>query len=175
MSPYVIATALPDDAEAIATVQVLTWQAAYKGLLPDSCLDTLDIDQRTGEWRRLLANSAGHALVARQHDQIIGFCDFGPSRDAGSSSAIGELYTIYLLPQHWGQSIGSALIVAALRELRGRGFDQVTCWVLSTNTRAIRFYEKHDFLRDGTVKTDQIQGTLLNEIRMRRLLPNNSG
>jgi hypothetical protein len=37
--------ATPDDADAIASVHVRSWQAAYRGIVPDAMLDALSIQR----------------------------------------------------------------------------------------------------------------------------------
>lgn len=38
--------ARPDDASALASVHVGTWQVAYRGLLPDAYLSTMSVGAR---------------------------------------------------------------------------------------------------------------------------------
>ena len=40
-----IRTATPEDARAIAEVHVASWRAAYRGVLPDTYLDRLSVDE----------------------------------------------------------------------------------------------------------------------------------
>ena len=42
-----IREALPSDAYDVATVDVLSWQAAYKDIIPDEYLSGLDIEKKT--------------------------------------------------------------------------------------------------------------------------------
>lgn len=46
------------DERAIAEVHVHTWQAAYRGQLPDAFLDSLSVECRTRGWSRIIAQSA---------------------------------------------------------------------------------------------------------------------
>jgi hypothetical protein len=52
--------ATPQDAAALAAVEVRCWRAAYRGLMPDSFLDTLCQTEKTAAWRQnlLLRRSA---------------------------------------------------------------------------------------------------------------------
>ncbi|MER6578988.1 hypothetical protein [Nonomuraea sp. NPDC001023] len=50
-----IRKATPADAQAIAEIHVRSWQAAYRGLLPQDHLDGLDPAARRPGWERLLA------------------------------------------------------------------------------------------------------------------------
>ena len=62
-----IRAARMQDAPEIAVVHVRSWQAAYRGLLPQAYLDGLDPAQRIGRWERSLSAagwSDGGTLVA---------------------------------------------------------------------------------------------------------------
>ena len=43
--------ATPEDARAIADIQVETWRAAYVGMMPQRVLDELDVEARERMWR----------------------------------------------------------------------------------------------------------------------------
>ncbi len=76
MSALVIRDARAEDAEDIAGVHVRSWQAAYRGLIDQSVLDGLSVDERAAGWRRILAEplptSLG-TLVAVRDDRLIGW------------------------------------------------------------------------------------------------------
>jgi hypothetical protein len=46
------------DERAIADVHVRTWQAAYRGQVPDAFLDGLSIERRTQAWSQIIAQSS---------------------------------------------------------------------------------------------------------------------
>ena len=170
MNTCTITPAVPSDAPAIAQVHVATWQAAYRGQLPDAFLDALDVHQRETMWRRLLADPSRTTLVMRSDAGVTGFCDVGPSRDADSLVHTAELYSIYLLPSWWGGGHGTRLLQAALACLQEQGHADVICWVLHTNQRALDFYAHHQFQSDGAEKTDMAGGLSFRELRLRRSL-----
>src|SRR5437870_811356 len=89
LSGYDPATA--DDADAIATVHVRSWQAAYRGIVPDAHLDRLSIDRRAATWRESLANRPPDVFVAEREGRMLGWISVGKSRDADADSNTGEL------------------------------------------------------------------------------------
>ncbi|MEU0570394.1 GNAT family N-acetyltransferase [Nonomuraea sp. NPDC005983] len=162
------------DADDIATVHVRSWQAAYRGLIPQNYLDGLDPARRRPVWERLLTETSWPrqgVLVAEVDGSIAGFAGIGPTRDHDEDPAsTGEVSTIYLLPQVWGVGIGRRLMAAALESLTVAGYKQATLWVLDTNAQARRFYESNDWHADGLIKHDRTLGFTLTEIRYRRTL-----
>ena len=54
MSEPAVRSATVADADEIAAIHVLSWQVAYRGLMPQEYLDGLDPAQRAERWRRHL-------------------------------------------------------------------------------------------------------------------------
>lgn len=160
----------PRDAQAVARIHVRSWQVAYRGQLPDAFLDGLsaEIDQRRVRWERLIAEAASRRwtqLVTDAGGSVTGFVTFGPSREEPS---VGEVYAIYVAPEHWGRGHGRALFSAAAQGLLNAGYDEATLWVLETNARARRFYEIAGWIADSAVRTERQGEVDLREVRYRR-------
>ena len=171
--PAVRAATVRDAAE-IAAIHVRSWQAAYKGLLPQDYLDELDVSARVEGWRRTLCAtdwSRSGVMVVHPERELLGFAGFGPTRDNDDDgSAVAEIRSIYLLPEAWGKGFGKRLMCSALTRLASAGYTQATLWVLQANSRARRFYETGGWVNDGTVKCDDSQGFPMQEIRYRKQL-----
>jgi len=165
--------ATPDDAPGIASVQVRSWQAAYRGLMPDEVLDRLSVPRRTEVWRSLAAGRPGEAVLVLEGDGgVEGFAHVCAGRDADVDVGTGEVSSIYLLPSAWGKGNGRALMDAVVRRLSADGYHTAVLWVLVTNDRARRFYDAAGWVCDGAEKTDLVGGTApITETRYRRLLP----
>lgn len=170
-----IRPARDDDAAQLGVVHVLSWQAAYRDLLPQPFLDGLDPARRARYWERALGETADRRyglLVADAGDRLAGFAHFCPSRDEDADPArTGELSSIYLLPESWGQGVGRLLMAAAVAGLAAAGFGQATLWVLDSNDRARRFYKAAGWAMDGAVKQEEGPGFTLTEVRYHRPLP----
>lgn len=159
-----------DDARGIAIVHVLTWQTAYQGIVPQDALDVLDVDDREARWRSgWLSGDEMTMWVAEDAGEIAGWCIVGASRDSDQRAAPGELYGIYVHPDHWGRGPGQSLFDTGVANLRER-FDEATLWTLDRNARARRFYERNGWTFDGTTKSDDSRGFVLNEVRYRTSL-----
>ena len=164
-----IRPATPTDAGTIAGVHVATWQAAYRGLIPHSVLDALDVESRAAFWHRLLSTTH-HTFVAESGTGIIGFCSLIPSRDG--EAGVAEIAALYVTPAHWREGAGSALGSAAIRAAVEGGYSCITLWVLAANSAAISFYEAQGFSRDGATRTEETaSGVSLYEVHMKRQLP----
>ena len=155
-----------EDANDIASVHISSWRSAYKGLMPDDVLRGLNIESRTKSWRKILSGDATVTIVAEMSDIIVGFSNFGRSREPESAISEGEILAIYLVESHWSKGIGGKLLARSLEELRNQGYKSAMLWVLESNTRAIEFYSKYGFVSDGNIKIEERPYMILREQRM---------
>jgi GNAT superfamily N-acetyltransferase len=156
------------DAEAIARVHVRTWQGAYGHVFPAHRLASISLERRAELWRSALPGAPA-ALVAEVDDEVVAFASVGPSNDA-DGDGVGELYAIYVEPEHWDTGVGRELAAAADDALRALGFGEATLWVLEDNPRARRFYEAGGWRVDGTTRTGTHLGVETTEVRYRKAL-----
>lgn len=156
-----------DDAAGIARVHVRAWQDGYAGHVDQAFLDGLSVDDRTALWRDvyLARPSEGSRLVAVVDGEIIGFVV--GTTDSPSADRVGEIYSIYVDPPHWGTGIGSRLLRAATEEIRADGPRSLVLWVLDGNRRAIDFYESRGWAFDGGRKDELIGDRLAPHVRYR--------
>jgi len=168
--PVTIRAAAPADAAEISRVHIATWQAAYRGQVGDAFLDGLAerLDGRIDWWRRRIAAGAS-VLVTEDTGRVTGFAGFGRA-EPPSDPDLGEVYAIYVDAPQWDRGHGRMLMATALDALRADGFAAAVLWVLETNARARRFYERGGWAADGGTKTENIGGEQLEEVRYRRAL-----
>lgn len=169
----VVRPAVRADARAIATVRVETWRAAYDGLIAREALDRLDVDReaerRSARWAENHVDPRSAEFVAEVDGQTAGWAVVGPSRDADAGGD-GEVFALYALPAFWSQGVGHALLRDGEDFLRRAGFRRGLLWYLEGNERAARFYERHGWIEDGTLKDDDrlVGGEAAHALRERR-------
>ena len=156
------------DVPAIAAVRIRSWQAAYRGSVPQDYLDALDVD---AEIVRRQGGPLDGQHVAVVDRSVVGWLHVGPYRaDEGEDvpgPSCGEVAAIYALPELWGRGVGRSLLGYGLGELRRLGLSPVLLWVLVANERARRFYEQAGFRADGPVADFAVGGATLPELRYR--------
>jgi ribosomal protein S18 acetylase RimI-like enzyme len=157
------------DADGIAAVHVRSWQAAYRGLLPQAYLDGLSVTDRAASWRHELSALPAdrRPWVALVEERVRGFVIAGPSRDEDGDPDTAEIHALYVDPECWDLGVGRALMHHQVDFLRRRGYRHATLWVLADNLRATGFYEAGRWARDGAVKSVVIAGQTLQEVRYR--------
>jgi len=68
------------DAAEIARVHVATWRSAYRGLLADDFLESLNEAHYTERWKRVIGDGFSRVFVVDDPEGIVGFASGG--RDA---------------------------------------------------------------------------------------------
>ncbi len=165
-----IRLAVPDDALAIATVHVRSWQKAYRKLLPAEYLDQLRPEDRAPHYDLSNADPAQLCtVVAIEKNAIVGFATTGPSRDADLPGH-GELRALYVDPDRWGKLVGASLLSVARANMFELRITKAYLWLLKGNRRADRFYRKDLWTHDGRERTETVWGVACNELRYRRVL-----
>ena len=138
---FAVREATLEDAEGIARVHTDSWQTSYRGILPDTVLDRIDVGQRTESRRKILRDHSVFKLVAYDvtHGDIVGFCDAGASRR--NVPYKGEVYAIYLAHRAKRHGLGQEMFDRVMAWLVAQDMRSMIVWVLENNHHARRFYE----------------------------------
>ncbi len=157
-----IRPAKPSDAESCAKIHIQSWEETYRGIMPDSILNSVKLESRLKMWGKIIIEPTIFTFVAEvEGEGIIGYCSVGKNRSLLFSNH-GEIAGIYLLQKYHGMGIGVALFNRGMRHLASLGFTKMALWVLTEN-KTRRFYEK---LSDtpGLCQEVPVEGTVLKEI-----------
>ena len=165
MADIIVRGAQPEDAERIARVHVASWQGTYRGIVSDSVLDNLSVEERTQAWLEVIGKPESPVTVSCRGDTITGFVGYGPARD-DDVSGDGELYAIYVHPDDWNTGTGAKLMGTCSDWLKDR-FPSAVLWVLRDNDRARRFYESWNWKPDGKSEVLDGLGEGIVEVRYR--------
>ncbi len=141
-----------------AYVHWKSWQESYAGLVDAGYLQRLTLEK----CEEMAFRWPDGIWVAKLDGQVVGFAACGPDREHPGD---GEIYAIYVLEAYQKQKIGWRLMQLCLEELRGCG--RVSIWVLADNDKAIRFYHRAGFTRDGAERILNL-GAPVKAIRMTR-------
>ena len=141
MSRFAIREASSDDASGIARAHIESWRTSYRGILPDTILDRIDVGQRVDTRKKILKDRSVFQLVAYDltHGDIVGFCDAGSSRRRVPFA--GELYAIYLVHHAKRHGLGQQMFERVQAWLAANDMRSMIVWVLENNHHARRFYE----------------------------------
>ncbi|MGW7684740.1 N-acetyltransferase family protein [Kribbella sp. NPDC054772] len=145
-----IRDAVPGDADALAELHARS-RAAYYGAGGHDVPAVPDEKYRE-TWRQMVADSRLVVLVAVLDDDIAGVITLDANgvfpTNAPNETRV-RLVGIFVEPDRWSSGVGTALMerfVSIARQADAVG--EVDVW--ERNSRAIRFYERHGWTRDGT-------------------------
>ncbi len=131
------------------------WREGYRDIVAPDRLADLPIERWRHEvgvgLRRPVADA--FTYVAEIDGRFAGYCYVAaPSREADLGPEAAELVAMYVDPDHWRQGVGGALMLAAVDRLAGLPYPEAVLWTFKENDRAIGFYERHGWRRDGAEK-----------------------
>ncbi|KAG0645693.1 putative N-acetyltransferase [Hyphodiscus hymeniophilus] len=164
MSSVSIREAVIQDAEELARVHILAWQETYRGIAPQSVLDSLDVNARIDSWKTWLNQEDHKAFVAVVDGNICGFIRGGPVKQpVRDPSFDAELYAINIIGDAKGKGTGRELVHHLVETLRPMGLSKMVVWVLAENPSR-RFYERLGAQDLGQQKIQHVGGVELTEV-----------
>lgn len=141
-----IRTATSSDADAVAGVHEVA-RAAYYGVPAPNAPDS----ERVAMWRSVIGNPSRAIVLCAERDlRVVGFLSMGPPiHEREDHRPVVEMHALYVLPEHWGTGIGARLHAHFVEHLGSvpDGVGVLDVW--DGNNRAIRFYERRGWVRDG--------------------------
>lgn len=151
-SPLTVRPARTDDADAMASVHVESWQQTYQGLMRDEVLnDPGMFPARRRFWNAVLTDEryrSFRAAVAEADGAVVGIALAGPGTEPDVAWD-AQLYVLYLLEAFHGSGAGRRLMDTVLPVGDAAGL-----WVADPNPRAQAFYAKQGFEADGESKVE---------------------
>ncbi|MGB9987395.1 N-acetyltransferase family protein [Salarchaeum japonicum] len=144
--------ASPDDLAEVQRVNALAWRAAYRGLVPDSVLDSLssDVAEDAAERRFSELREADGRVFVAADDDIVGYARvrWGDTKPFVDPSEAG-LKELYVHPDRWGEGVGTRLLERGLDSLP-EDTDALVVEALAGNERAQTFYTRRGFVHAGS-------------------------
>ena len=89
--------------------------------------------------RKLLAAEALHILAAQENNQLVGYCIASTHQD------VGEIDSLYVLPEYRSQQLGEILTTKAMEWLTQQSCSELNVYVAEGNEQASSFYERFGF------------------------------
>ena len=137
--------AVEDDLDAILSVGHRTWPPTYEPIAGADYV-AMGLAKWWTEDATIPAIRAGRVTVAELDGEVVGLASVGPHQ----SHLV--LWKLYVLPEHQGRGIGSALFDSVVARARGH-YSQIRATYLEGNKSAQTFYR-----RKGFVEVDRESG-----------------
>ena len=150
----ILRSACEDDAEdLIKYLKETAKETPY--LLREEDEINLAVEDEKGFINMRLEMDKALMLVAYIDGKHVGCCSFSPVAPFKRLAHRCGM-SIALYQEYWGCGIGSIMLETALRYAKEVGYEQVELEVVSSNTKAIKLYEKCGFKKYG-VKPDSMK------------------
>lgn len=138
---YSFRAAVKSDFKAIAMLHAKSWQENYRGAFSDHFLDNEVVDDRLKVWKNRLEKPEDHQfvhVVEVEHALAAFICGYiDDHREYGTLIDNLHVHSKYI-----GQGIGERLMIDAAKRLKEKDSVSMYLWVLASNAKAIRFYER---------------------------------
>ena len=110
-------------------------------------------------------------LVAELNGRVAGYIRLKPPTKLPENAHVVQVQGLAVHPDARRRGVAASLLDAAEETLRERGTRKLTLRVLSTNEAAIRLYERHGFVREGTLREEFcINGRFVDDVMMAKQL-----
>ena len=110
-------------------------------------------------------------LVAELDGRVVGCIRLKPPTKLPENAHVVQVQGLSVHPDSRRRGVAASLLDAAQETLRERGIRKLTLHVLSTNQAAIRLYQRHGFVREGTLLAEFcINGRFVDDVMMAKQL-----
>ena len=150
-------------ASTASHIYAASWKEAYKGIVPQDYLDTLDQER----WSRFFGvehDTFRKDYLLIEAGKAVATSSICTARDE-DFDGWGEIMSIYVLPEEFRKGYGRKLFIHDLKQLNAAGFEKIYLWVFEENPKARAFYEAMGFHWNGDRNSFEIAGKELVEVR----------
>jgi ribosomal protein S18 acetylase RimI-like enzyme len=152
------------DQAALAELEAMAWSAE------SGFPSTMAADRRDATFFRVGNPPEAH-LVAELNGRVVGYIRLKPPTPLPENTHVIQVQGLAVHPDARRRGVAAGLLDAAEATLRERGIRKLTLRVLSTNQAAIRLYERHGFVREGTLLEEFcINGRFVDDVMMAKML-----
>lgn len=142
MAEIEIRKATEDDIEAIVEIKIDGWKTAYRGIIDDAYLETLDKEEKMAKMRKYDLQDG--FIVAVIESEIVGFCSYIDSNQFSNEyrEIDCELCALYVKSDLKRNGIGRKLFLYVVNEFMEQQKSKMILWCLKENYAGRAFYEK---------------------------------
>jgi ribosomal protein S18 acetylase RimI-like enzyme len=152
------------DHAALTELEAIAWSAE------SGFPSTMGADQRNATFFDA-RNPPEAFLVAELNGRVAGYIRLKPPTKLPENAHVIQVQGLAVHPDARRHGVAAGLLDAAEEMLRERGTRKLTLRVLSTNEAAIRLYERHGFMREGTLLEEfRINGRFVDDVMMAKKL-----
>ncbi len=130
------------DISSVADIQVNGWKTAYKGIIDDVILNSMNKDEKI---KRFEGNYKKNGfVVAELENEVVGFCRYADSNEftPNMQDIDCEITALYVKPDLKYNGIGTKLFQFVVNEFKNQSKSKMILWCLKDNEPSKKFYTK---------------------------------
>ena len=130
-----------DDIPSVVDIQMNGWREAYKGIIDDDILDSMN---RIDKIERMKNNYKDEPFVVAVLDnEVVGFCRYAYDNHYCPDYPVDcEIVALYVKPELKYQGIGTKMFNYVVNEFKKINKKRMIIWCLRDNYPSRKFYEK---------------------------------
>ena len=130
-----------DDIPNVVDIQINGWLSAYRGIIDDNYLDSMDRNKKIEKMENNYQE--GYFIVAELNKEIVGFTRYyDDNRYSPDYSVDCELMALYVKPELKYQGIGTKMFNYVVNDFKRMNKKRMIIWCLKDNYPSRKFYEK---------------------------------
>ncbi len=142
MENIIIRNVNEKDISSVAYIQVNGWKTAYKGIIDDVILNSMNKDEKI---KRFEGNYKKNGfVVAELENEVVGFCRYADSNEftPNMQDIDCEITALYVKPDLKYNGIGTKLFQFVVNEFKNQSKSKMILWCLKDNEPSKKFYTK---------------------------------
>lgn len=142
MENIIIRNVKKEDIPEVVDIQISGWQTAYKGIIDDLFLSSMNKEERIKQ--RNEDYTKGGFIVAELDKEIVSFCRYIANNTFSPETpeVDCELLGLYVKPNLKNNGIGTKMFQYVLKEFKKQNKTKMILWCLKDNFPSRNFYEK---------------------------------
>jgi ribosomal protein S18 acetylase RimI-like enzyme len=142
--------------------------------MPQDFLDNIDVSEREKRWAEGFEKypEQVNLVAVDENGNVLGFVSGNENRE-DNPEIDGELWAIYIHPEKTHLGIGTKLFNVFKEKLISKDMKTMNVWVLGSNTKACKFYEKMGGVLSNKTKIETIAGVELPHVSYEYKLKDN--
>ncbi len=130
------------DIPSIVDIQIEGWRSAYKGIVDDEYLNSMNREERIE--RRKKNYKENSIIVAELNHEVVGFCWYAANNKFSPNmhDIDCEITALYVKPDLKYNGIGTKLFKYVIDEFKNKNKTKMIIWCLKDNEPSKKFYTK---------------------------------
>lgn len=151
----------PENAEKLKSIALKTWKETYKDIFTEETIEEVVNDWYDEEDLKKQFEDP-YFYIAKESGQLIGYIH------ATIEENVLKLHRLYILPDYWGQGIGTQLYEKITTEAKPNA-DKIKLEVLKQNKVGKNFYNSKGF-RIQKIEDVELKGENATQLKMEKEL-----